>query len=322
MTRVTLSPSGSPHMSRRPALLAASLLLAATGLLVPAAHAAGPSYVALGDSYSSGTGTRTYLADGTSCQRSVYAYPSLIAAARTYSLNFRACSGAKVADVTNTQLSALSASTSYVTISVGGNDAGFAERAHHLRPAELAEQLQRRDRQGAGLHHHHPPGLGAHALRRDPQPGAPAPRWSWSATRGSSTARTATPSPGSPRARRPGSTRPPTCSTASSPRRPRPPASPTPTRPRPFVGHAVCDNTEWLNGLSNPVSESYHPNRTGHSAGYTPLVSPRLTGAAVVASAAVLRLGGVGRTGAGPHAAGVRRARTPPSSRRRSSRPT
>jgi lysophospholipase L1-like esterase len=40
----------------------------------------------------------------------------------------------------------------------------------------------------------------------------------------------------------------------------------------PFVGHAVCDSPEWLNGLSNPTSESYHPNRTGHSSGYTPLV--------------------------------------------------
>ena len=61
------------------------------------------------DSYSSGTGTRTYIADGTSCLRSVYAYPSLIASAKGYALNFRACSGAKVADVTNTQLSALTA---------------------------------------------------------------------------------------------------------------------------------------------------------------------------------------------------------------------
>ncbi len=40
-----------------------------------------------------------------------------------------------------------------------------------------------------------------------------------------------------------------------------------------FVGHAVCDDTEWINGLSNPISESYHPNRSGHSAGYTPLLS-------------------------------------------------
>ena len=85
-----------------------------------------PAYVALGDSYSSGVGTRSYLNDGTSCQRSVYTYLSLIASAKGYALNFRACSGATVADVTNTQLSALSASTAYVTMSVGGNDAGFA----------------------------------------------------------------------------------------------------------------------------------------------------------------------------------------------------
>jgi len=32
------------------------------------------------------------------------------------------------------------------------------------------------------------------------------------------------------------------------------------------------DSTEWLNGLSNLTSESYHPNRTGHSPGYLPLV--------------------------------------------------
>src|SRR6476659_5808907 len=121
--------SRTPSRSRRLTAYAAGLvaLLTSTPLApaLPAAHAATPSYVALGDSYSSGVGTRTYIDDGTSCQRSVYAYPSLIAAAKGYALNFRACSGAKVADVTSTQLSALTASTSYVTISVGGNDAGF-----------------------------------------------------------------------------------------------------------------------------------------------------------------------------------------------------
>ena len=55
-----------------------------------------------------------------------------------------------------------------------------------------------------------------------------------------------------------------------------------------FVGHAVCDDVEWLNGLSNPVSESYHPNRPGHSSGYTPTVSPLLTGAAVAVTATTL----------------------------------
>ena len=40
----------------------------------------------------------------------------------------------------------------------------------------------------------------------------------------------------------------------------------------PFTGHAVCSSTEWINGLSNPIGESYHPNTSGHSAGYAPLV--------------------------------------------------
>jgi hypothetical protein len=44
-----------------------------------------------------------------------------------------------------------------------------------------------------------------------------------------------------------------------------------------FVGHAVCDggggsSTEWINGLSNPTGESYHPKTTGHANAYYPLV--------------------------------------------------
>ena len=65
-------------------------------------------------SNSSGTGTRSYINDGTSCQRSVYAYPSLLASQKGYALNFRACSGATITDVTNTQLSALNSATTRV----------------------------------------------------------------------------------------------------------------------------------------------------------------------------------------------------------------
>src|SRR5262249_13269912 len=44
-----------------------------------------------------------------------------------------------------------------------------------------------------------------------------------------------------------------------------------------FIGHAVCDggsasSTEWINGFSNPVGESYHPKVQGHSNGYYPVV--------------------------------------------------
>ncbi|MDQ3157063.1 MAG: hypothetical protein M3Q98_10115 [Actinomycetota bacterium] len=43
-----------------------------------------------------------------------------------------------------------------------------------------------------------------------------------------------------------------------------------------FVGHAVCGDPEWINGLSNPTSDSYHPNKTGHASGYFPLVNALL----------------------------------------------
>ena len=112
---------------RKIGLMAAATAAASSLLLAAAPAQAASSYVALGDSYSSGTGTRSYINDGTSCLRSTKAYPSLIAAAKGYALNFRACSGARVADVTNTQLSALTASTTHVSISIGGNDAGFAD---------------------------------------------------------------------------------------------------------------------------------------------------------------------------------------------------
>src|SRR3954454_9372004 len=106
--------------------LAAAALTLVLSLLTTTAHAAGPSYIALGDSYSSGVGTRTYISDGTSCQRSTYAYPYLIATQRAFTLSFQACSGAKIPDVTNKQLGTLSSGTAYVTLSVGGNDAGFS----------------------------------------------------------------------------------------------------------------------------------------------------------------------------------------------------
>ena len=220
-----------PRLLRPLVLAGSALTLGVTALALPAAHAATPaSYVALGDSYSSGTGTRTYLGDGTSCQRSVYAYPSLISSARGYALNFRACSGAKVADVRSTQLSALTASTAYVTISVGGNDAGFTDVLTQCALPSWASNCNGAIDGAQTDHQHHDPGRARLALRLDPRGRAEARRWSSSAIPGSSTGRTATCSPGSRRARRPGSTRPPTCSTASSAPPRALPGSASPTR--------------------------------------------------------------------------------------------
>jgi GDSL-like Lipase/Acylhydrolase family len=90
------------------------------------ASAAGANYVALGDSYSSGTGTGSYDLDS-SCQRSSKAYPSLWASSHApASFKFVACSGAKTSDVKASQISALTTSTTLASITIGGNDAGFA----------------------------------------------------------------------------------------------------------------------------------------------------------------------------------------------------
>lgn len=101
------------------------LAAVAVGVLIPAASAAAlPQYVALGDSYSSGVGSRTFYEESGECKRSPYAYGPLVAAADHYTLSFQACGG-KTNEVVEKQLGTLSASTALVTITIGGNDAGF-----------------------------------------------------------------------------------------------------------------------------------------------------------------------------------------------------
>jgi lysophospholipase L1-like esterase len=102
------------------------ILAVLAAVLVPAASAAASQYVALGDSYSSGVGTRTFYEESGSCKRSPKAYGPLVAAAKGYTLNFEACSGAKTTDVNAKQLGKLTSSTALVTITIGGNDAGFS----------------------------------------------------------------------------------------------------------------------------------------------------------------------------------------------------
>jgi lysophospholipase L1-like esterase len=114
-------------MSRHVRAALATLLAAVLGaVLFPgAAKAATVNYVALGDSYSSGVGAGPY--DLSTCLRSQKSYAPLWAAAHAVtSFSFPACGGAVTADVINNQVSSLSTSTTLVTITIGGNDAGFA----------------------------------------------------------------------------------------------------------------------------------------------------------------------------------------------------
>ncbi|WP_329458565.1 SGNH/GDSL hydrolase family protein [Streptomyces sp. NBC_01497] len=121
--------------SRRPRLvalasaLAAGLALTLTGAAAAqAAPAAGTDYVALGDSYSSGVGSGDYDSASGSCDRSPHAYPALWAAAHApATFTSLACSGALTGDVTGKQLTPLTSATDLVSITVGGNDAGFSD---------------------------------------------------------------------------------------------------------------------------------------------------------------------------------------------------
>jgi lysophospholipase L1-like esterase len=108
---------------------AAALAAAALPVLVPAPASAQPivHYVALGDSYSSGVGAGNYIGSSGSCDQSTNAYPALWDAAnQPASYVSEACSGATTATVLSSQLSALSAATTLVSITIGGNDVGFS----------------------------------------------------------------------------------------------------------------------------------------------------------------------------------------------------
>ncbi|WP_069886260.1 SGNH/GDSL hydrolase family protein [Streptomyces luteocolor] len=91
-------------------------------------RAAATGYVALGDSYSSGVGAGNYDSGSGDCKRSTRAYPALWAAAHSpSSFNFVACSGARTGDVLSKQLGPLNSGTGLVSLSIGGNDAGFSD---------------------------------------------------------------------------------------------------------------------------------------------------------------------------------------------------
>jgi len=250
---------------------------AALGMLVlgaPAATAAVPAYTALGDSFSSGVGTRSYYDDGTSCQRSSYAYPVLDAQRLGAALTFAACSGARVADVQNNQLGSLNSATTYVTVSVGGNDAGFSSVITQCAlpwPYTCWGHIDN-----------------AQSFIRNTLPGRL--NSLYTAIRGRATAARVV-VVGYPRLFN-GET----CNLASrissgeqAELNETADLLATTIAARavahgfgfvdargPFTGHAICDDVEWINGLSSPVSESYHPNRGGHATGYAPHVETAL----------------------------------------------
>lgn len=268
-------------MSRLVIAIAAAL----TSLFVlPGNGAAEPlTYAALGDSYASGVGTRTYYEDSGDCYRSPHAYPVRVAAGSGAALTFVACSGSSVPDVRRNQVGALSGATDHVTVQVGGNDIGFARvltACARPWPYTCWDEIDEANR-----------------IIREVLPGRLDRLYTDIATRAPNAAVVVV---GYPRlfngeqcnagARISRGEQAELNKTADRLARaiksraaahafayvdPR----------RAFDGHAVCDDAEWLNGLSYPILESYHPNRKGQALGYTPLVAEHVAEPAPVPTA-------------------------------------
>ncbi|MEV8371399.1 SGNH/GDSL hydrolase family protein [Kribbella sp. NPDC056861] len=255
-------------------LIGAAVLGTALLTSVPA-HAAAPVYVALGDSYASGVGTRTYIPDSGSCQRSTKSYPYLDAARVGAALTSVACSGARVADVTANQLGPLNSGVKWVTLQVGGNDAGFSSVITECaKPSWLGNCTAAVTTAQATINNTIPGRLNTlYATVRSRATTAkvivvgyprlfngtdcnaatffsPDEMTKLNATADLLNSKIAA------------------AASAAGYSFVNPTAS--------FVGHAVCGSPEWINGLSNPVSESYHPNTTGQ-AGFANLVDDHLT---------------------------------------------
>ncbi len=111
-------------------LVGVALLGAVAGVLAAApAQAATPiAYVAMGDSYAAGVGAGGYDLSSGTCSRSPRSYTALWAGSHAVaSFTSVACRGATTTDVLNNQLGALGGGTTMVTITIGGNDAGFVQ---------------------------------------------------------------------------------------------------------------------------------------------------------------------------------------------------
>jgi lysophospholipase L1-like esterase len=124
------------------AIVIAALALALIGVAVPTAAPAKEgirSYVALGDSFTAGPLIANQLDDPVGCFRSDHNYPHLVAASLRIAESLDAsCSGASTEDMTAPQevdpgpdnppqLDRLDDRTQVVTVSIGGNDIGYAD---------------------------------------------------------------------------------------------------------------------------------------------------------------------------------------------------
>lgn len=245
-------------------LLLGSVTTLALAVPAPAAPLA-ENYVALGDSYASGTGAGNYGSSG-SCLRSANAYGPLWAAAHGATFTFAACSGATTADVLNSQIGSLSPATTLVTIAIGGNDIGFADVVTTCTLNGDSTCVNRVNEARTAAQTTLPARLDAvYGAIRTAAPAARVivlgyPRlfsasfcWWFSTTKRNALNNAAN-----------------ELSAITAGRVAAAGAGFVyeDTRDN-FAGHEVCTSSPWINGINlGNIVESYHPNATGHSQAY------------------------------------------------------
>ncbi|HEV2786620.1 MAG TPA: SGNH/GDSL hydrolase family protein [Solirubrobacteraceae bacterium] len=254
-------------------------MLARLGALLafvaPPSSAGGP-YVALGDSFSSGTGTRAYELSP-ACQRSRHAYPALVAERRpNLKLAFAACAGATTEDVLRDQMSSVDDATRLVTITIGGNDAGYAPvlGACLQSPAACARATDRAQRFIRAELPGRLDAVYAEIRRRAPAAKVIVLGYPRLFT-GRSCAAAAIARAGLSRLNRAADL---LRDTTGAAVRAAGEGFVFRDAIAPFQRHEICSQRPWINGLTSPITESFHPNAAGHSRGYAPLVLRAIAG--------------------------------------------
>ncbi|WP_030542248.1 SGNH/GDSL hydrolase family protein [Streptomyces albus] len=262
------------RLFRRAATLSALLLSAALTLTgAGAAHAgeqAATGYVALGDSYASGLGAGSYDSASGDCKRSSKAFGPLWAAANNpSSFHFTACSGAKTGDVLNNQLGPLSSSTGLVSISIGGNDAGFADVMTTCVLSSQSTCLDRVAEARAYMNNTLPGKLDqVYSAIRAKAPSARVvvlgyPRLyklNGSCIAGLSETERSALNAASDNLNDVTAKRAADHGYAFGDVRPT------------FAGHEICSGSSWIHSVTFPINHSYHPTASGQSGGYLPVL--------------------------------------------------
>jgi lysophospholipase L1-like esterase len=260
---------GLPRSSRLTlaAVATAAVTAAVVGGGAGAAYASTPVYAALGDSYSSGVGTDNYTASSGSCDRSPQSYAQLWATAHgVTSFDFAACSGATTADVLSGQLGGLSAATTLVSITIGGNDVGFATVMTDCNLSSDSACLSEIQSSEASAQNVLPAKLDStYAAIRQHAPNATVVVLDYPHLFQTGSCFTTLDNTKRTALNQAADLLDGVIQSAVG----RAGFSFADARGR-FAGHGVCGSPAWINDITWPISDSYHPKAAGYSSGYLP----------------------------------------------------